>query len=178
MSKQFKQLATSRNIWITFAIIVFINAILFPRAAAAIGGAGPIDLMTSYTPAVVFAAVDSYGPEGRAAYVTNQVVTDTIYPLVYAFFYGAILINLTAKTLPADSGWQKLYLLPFLMMLADFGENIGIVSMLKSYPNQSVQVAQIANIFTMVKWGSFAIVLLATLVLLVRWLAQRNRPTA
>jgi hypothetical protein len=88
---------------------------------------------------------------------------------------ATIIISLAAQVLPEDSRFHKLFWLPIAMMLIDFGENIGIVSMLNSHPEQSVAVAQITNIFTMLKWISFGASLLSILVLFGMWLTRRGK---
>lgn len=70
-------------------------------------------------------------------------------------------------------------MLPGLTLLADYLENVGIVTLLRSHPAQPLWAAQWANTFTNIKWGlagsEIVLVLLLWLWVLLRWLLTRRR---
>jgi hypothetical protein len=71
------------------------------------------------------------------------------------------------RVFPLDSFWQKLSLLGPLVMVVDYLENAGIVTMLLSYPRQLDGVAQAANVFTVTKsfltWPELILMLIGLL---------------
>jgi hypothetical protein len=60
-------------------------------------------------------------------------------------------------------------------MMADLLENIGIVTMLLSYPRKLLAVALLASAFSTVKWTALAAEAMLVIVGLMAWLIQRVR---
>lgn len=113
-----------------------------------------IDITFGFSPQQTLDLVAGYTDAARAYYARTEMTTDLAYPLVYAFLFGIIITMLfSGQTL------VRAQLLPFLSMLFDYAENICIVSLLNTYPRQSIYLATLCEIFKMLKWISLASVL-------------------
>lgn len=137
-------------------------------AFAANNHVSPLDLMFFYTPAQAFAMMDKYGEAGRAVYLKIELTADIIYPIVYTLFYGLLLSWLLQRAFRSDSGMRKLNVTPVGAWLFDLLENIGIVSMLATYPSKPDLLAWLTMIFGSLKWGFFLVTVVLVLVGLIR----------
>ena len=91
------------------------------------------------------------GSEGREKYLMLQLPIDFIYPGLFAVTYTLMLIWVFSKRFNADSKIFILALVPAAAGLFDYMENIGIVMMLKSYPNLSSGLVQFTSSFSILK---------------------------
>ncbi len=80
--------------------------------------------------------MESLGSEGRDYYLCRQIPLDLIYPLLFGITYSLLLFYLFKKTKIKDR-YYFLTLIPLFGGFFDYIENIGIILMLKSYPNFS-----------------------------------------
>ena len=115
------------------------------------GATTAIDITFGFNPQRTLNAVAGYTDAARAFYARTEMTTDLVYPMVYAFLFGIILTMLFN-----GQSMVRAQLLPFLSMLFDYAENICIVSLLYSYPQQSLYLATFCEIFKMLKWISLA----------------------
>ncbi|WP_298353540.1 hypothetical protein [Runella sp.] len=122
---------------------------------------GPIDLTMGFTPERTLQMVAEYGDEARAYYATVESTIDLVYPITYAFLFGVILTLVYRKK--RYKPFPYVNILPFVALIFDYLENITIVTMLKSYPDQSIVVASLCEFFKLGKWLTFAI----TIVLII-----------
>jgi hypothetical protein len=110
---------------------------------------GPIDLTFGINPARTLAMVAEYGPAARAFYARTELTLDLIYPLVYSWLLAVLLMMLFRNKT------NRLILLPFFTLVADYLENIAIVTLLTTYPTQSIAVAVLCELVKVAKWLSF-----------------------
>ena len=179
LSAAVTRFATGRNTLILLAVYLLINIFVLPAAEARIkaasGGVGPIDLQLSYTPDKVFSMVEAYG-EARSFYALFEFTGDLAYPIVYTLTFSFIITILFRNAFDLNSPLQKLHLLPFAAFVFDMLENVCIVTMLITYPQQITAVAVVGNLFTIVKWiaafGSIALVLIGLIGVAVRKLRK------
>ena len=115
---------------------------------------GPIDLTIGFDPAQTLAMVADYGPAARAFYTRTELTTDLIYPIVYSLLFSVILSMLFRHR---PNRWVAL--LPFGTLLFDYLENAAIVTLLTSYPAQSVTVAVLCEVFKLAKWLSLGVII-------------------
>jgi len=109
-----------------------------------------------------------------ADYAQTEMTTDVAYPLVYAFFFAIVLTLVYRKT-----AYARINLLPFLAMLFDYAENVNIITLLRSFPEQSATVATLCEVFKWLKWLVFgAIILLIVAGLVARLLNMSHSATA
>ncbi len=119
---------------------------------------GPIDLTMGYTPLRTLQMVEEYGEKARAYYATVEMTVDLIYPIVYSCLFAVILSLLYYRK--SYKPLEYVNLVPFISLLFDYLENITIITMLKNYPEQSMTVASLCEVFKMIKWLSFSITVL------------------
>jgi hypothetical protein len=134
---------------------------------------GPIDLTMGFTPEKTLQLVAEYGDEARAYYATVETTIDVVYPIVYTFLFGVILTLLFRGK--SYKPFKYVNLLPFASLLFDYLENITIVTMLKSYPDQSMTVATLCEIFKLGKWLTFAAMLVLIVYGLLRLLPKTKK---
>lgn len=94
--------------------------------------------------------------EGRQIYARSEITADLIFPIVYALFLSLLIIYIFQKC-SLNKPQQFLAMLPFLMLLFDYGENILIALMLFDYPQPHPAVAEVASVFTKLKCTFFAL---------------------
>ncbi len=119
---------------------------------------GPIDLTIGFTPSRTLQMVQEYGDAARAFYAMIEMTTDVIYPIVYSFLFAVTLSLLYYRKSYAPFAYVNLF--PFISLVFDYLENLTIVTMLKSYPEQSMTLASFCEIFKMIKWFSVVVTVL------------------
>ena len=148
---------------------------IMPKMVKGAQGDGPLDLLFSYAPETAFAHVASYGELGRAVYIKFSLIADTAYLIVYTLLFMVIISLLATKLWPARKGLQKLALAPLFAFVFDLCENQNIVSMLKSWPETNDKTAQMASLFTSLKWVSVGLSFAVILGLLCLWIVRAVR---
>ena len=114
-----------------------------------------IDITFGFDPQHTLSLVEAYGDAARAYYAQMEMTTDLAFPTVSAFLFGIILTMLFR-----GQSMVRAQLLPFASMFLDYSENICILSMLYSYPQQSIYLATLCEIFKMLKWLTLSVVLI------------------
>ena len=130
---------------------------------------GIIDLTFGFNPQKTLDMAAAYGDAGRAFYARTEMTADVAYPIVYAFFFGIILTMLYR-----NRSSLRFHLLPFAALLFDYAENVNIVTLLHSYPQQSMTVATLCEIYKGIKWLIFGAVILLIVYGLISRLAARR----
>jgi hypothetical protein len=155
------RIATVRVLVLLTLLSILFPTIIFP--AAGIGEAQPLDLYFSYSPDQVYEYLDGLGAKGRIAYAKMELTTDLLFPVVYSLALTVALTIVSRKVLPLDSWLQDLRFLPFLVLVADWFENICLAFSILLFPDRSNATATAASFFTSLKW-TFLLVALVTLV--------------
>ncbi|MES2517291.1 MAG: hypothetical protein V4585_04235 [Bacteroidota bacterium] len=132
---------------------------------------GVIDLTFGFNPQKTLDMVKNYGEEARRFYATTELTTDIIYPLVYAFLLGIILTLLYRNKLYKP--FESVNILPFFCQIFDYLENNCIVYLLKSFPEQSSTIATFCELFKLLKWLSFGLIIIFILYGLIRLLLEK-----
>ena len=145
--------------WLVLALMLldmfFMGFILPLVGGLTKGGTGlqePLDLQFFSTPAKLFGMIESYGEYVRPFYRNVELTVDIIYPVVYMLAFGLLISWLFQRGFKPDSQMQKLNVMPVGMWLFDLLENLGIVTLLSTYPAQWMAAAWLTTIFTMIKW--------------------------
>jgi hypothetical protein len=100
--------------------------------------------------------------EGRQLYAWTEITADLIFPIIYSLFLSLLIIYIFQKC-SLNKPQQFLAMLPFSTLLFDYGENILIAFMLFDYPQVHTAVAEVASVFTKLKWTFLAVSLGAIL---------------
>ena len=74
----------------------------------------------------------------------TEYTVDVIYPLVYTLLFSFALYLLFKSV--------KLAKFPFLILIADYLENIGIYNILKAYPEELNELVWLTSTVTSIKW--------------------------
>jgi hypothetical protein len=170
--------------WVALAaLILFLlfTATVLPQQATKAeqetGSSESPDTSFFYSPSDLYQIADSYGEQGREAYVRARFTFDLVWPLVYALFLATALSWVFGRALAADSRWQLANLAPLLGALFDYLENLSTSLVMLRYPAQTPVVDLLASLFTALKWSflgaSFALLFGGIVVGAWRWIARR-----
>jgi hypothetical protein len=98
---------------------------------------------------------------------------DMVFPVVYAAALSVLLVLVLCRYLSPARGYLCLF--PFLIVIADWGENLFLAAVLAAYPESLDGVIRIASLFTSLKWVLVALTLLVLLSVLLVRLAKSAR---
>lgn len=153
--------------------------ITIPKVMLFSDGMKILDLMpTGYNAAYVNTLLEKLGEKGRYAYLFNQIPLDMIYPLIFGVSLCLILAYIIKKLGKWESALFYICLLPLFSAIFDYCENIGIIAILTSYPDNSDLLAQTTNVFSVLKSTtttiSFIILITLLIVLGIRKLSVKK----
>jgi hypothetical protein len=165
-----------------FALIVFIlfTALVLQGQAEQgrqdTGEVGSPDLSFFYSPDQLYAMAESYGVDGRQAYIRARFTFDLAWPLVYTFFLVTAISWLNAKVSPSGRLLSLSNLTPVLGAIFDYLENLSTSLVMFRYPDKTPVVDVLAPLFTMVKWtfvaGSFVLLVILLGIGIWQWLSR------
>ena len=155
------RIATVRVLVMLTLLSALFPAVLFP--AAGIGDGKPLDLYWSYSPEQAYDYLSGLGDKGRIAYARMELTTDLLFPVVYSLALTVALVIAARRVLPPDSRLQYLRFFPFLIVIADWCENLSLVVVIHAFPDQLEAIAIVASLFTSLKW-TFLLLTVMTLV--------------
>lgn len=162
---------------LVYAIMIFIT---IPKVMAFSGELKILDMMPmGYDLDYVNVLFNALGEKGRETYLHQQIPVDMIYPFLFGVSNCLILAFFLNKIDKLDSVYFYVTLLPLLAGIADYMENIGIVLMLKSFPDVSEEVAGLTNVFSITKSLTTTIFFIVLIIVLVSlglktWTAYRK----
>ncbi|GAB3172448.1 hypothetical protein [Telluribacter humicola] len=133
----------------------------------------PLDIRFGFTPGEAYAYLLALGENGRQVYWWTELLADSLYPIVYTASSVLLISCFFERLFPVGSIWRKLNLLPLMVMLADYLENIGILTMLSGFPAQNEGIAQLASIANLVKWGLFPALIMLIMIGMGGWLYSK-----
>lgn len=169
------------------AVVLFVvfTAIVLPAQAAAgafytVRYAAP-DTSVWYSPDDLYAAAQAWGSEGRAAYVWARVTFDVVWPIVYGAFLVATLAWVWARGTAPGSRWRRVALLPVVVVMLDYAENICTATVMARYPARTPVLAEVAPLFTAGKWlalsaGFLLLGIGVSIAVAAWWRARRSHP--
>ena len=168
------KLATGKLVVVFILLVYVVNAFVLKAIYPSYiyPGFETLDFQSSYSPERAYQLIDSYGEEGRQYYALIELTLDLIYPILNALMFSTLTIYLFRRIFPPDSFWQKLPLLGPIVMIVDYLENAGIVTMLLSYPRRLDVVAQAANVFTVAKFSLSYLEMILIVIGLLGWLGK------
>lgn len=172
MLKWLDRLASGRIVLITlttslsvYLVMVFLT---LPHIQQLAGGLKPFDLLPQgYDIAYATSFLEHIKEEGRHFYLTKQIPLDLIYPGMFAFTFAVMWLWLLHKSADISETWAWLALLPILAGIADYIENIFIVTMLYTYPDISNVIVSAASISTIIKSMATTVYFVALLFLIL-----------
>ncbi|TDQ42628.1 hypothetical protein [Aureibacillus halotolerans] len=172
-----------RIVLIAFLLFGFFILMVLPWISgltdSLIGSGESPDSSFYYSATDLYDMADSYGEDGRQAYIILRWTFDIVWPLVYVFFLSALLSWFLQSVVPTNK-LRLLNLLPVAGAMLDILENTGASIVMARYPERSNGIAEVTPFFTALKWSflyaSFFIVFLAGLWWVYRLLSlARNK---
>ncbi|BDS12668.1 hypothetical protein [Aureispira anguillae] len=153
---------------ITNLVYAFMLLVTIPKTLAFSEGIKILDMMPmGYDAAYIHTLLETLGEKGRSVYLYQQVPVDLIYPFLFGFCYSALIIYWLKQLNLFQSSFRWLSYLPMLAGAFDYCENVGIITLLSSYPDLSMTVMSITNIATIVKSITTVISFFALILLLI-----------
>ena len=126
--------------------------VTIPKVMRFAGGMKLLDMMPAgYDPAYVNLLLSTLGEEGRSAYLYQQLPVDMIYPMLFGISYCLIMAYFLNKIGKSESSLFYFCLIPLFAGLFDYLENIGIIAILRNYPDHGDRLSQITNLFSVLK---------------------------
>lgn len=175
-----KRNINGREVLLLFILTNMIYAIMvtvtIPNVMRNSSGLKILDMMPGgYTTEYVNTLLNTLGERGRNAYLFFQVPVDMIYPLLFAISSCLVLAYFLNKLNKLEGRLFYLCFIPLFAGAFDYCENIGIITMLTSYPNNSDLFSKVTSVFTVLKsiFSVFYFILLITLLIV---LAVRKIP--
>jgi hypothetical protein len=153
---------------LTNLVYTFMLTVTIPKTMEFSNGMKLLDMMpTGYDLNYVNELFTSLGENGRLTYLTNQIPVDMIYPLLFGLSYCLLLGYFLKKLNKLNSQYSYLCVIPIITGIADYLENIGIIKMLKNYPELKETSVYTTNIFSVIKSISTSIFFIALIVILI-----------
>lgn len=115
------------------------------------------------------------GQEGREFYQGRQLPLGFLYPGLFALMYSLLFAYLLQKIDLLQTPYLLLAYLPLVAGIADYCENIGILSLASSYPDIASTTVTIASNFTILKSVATSIYFVALFVLIIVFGITKSR---
>ena len=153
---------------LTNVVYLFMLLVTIPKTMRSSSGMKLLDMLpTGYNLEYVNALFKALGENGREIYLTNQIPVDMIYPLLFGLTYSLLIAYFLKKLIKLRSPFIYLCLLPIIAGIADYLENIGIITMLNNYPDMTENIVKTTNTFSVIKSTSTSIFFIALIVILI-----------
>ena len=164
MNTLFEFLSNKRALSILLILFVILNFSLtyfMPKDQA-------LDLKFAYSIEEAYLLLGQLNQAQREFYCFGAWALDMPYMLVYTMFFSGILYRLWNK--------KRVAWIAFIILLADFFENLFILQVLKNYPSHLSETVVYASIFTTSKWILVAIALMTMVIGLLNRYFQFSFP--
>lgn len=158
-------------------VLLLMMLFTFPRINAQLGTEAFDLKATGYSVEEASVMLQNLNQATIDLYLFPQLfLLDVLYPLLLALLLSALIIRLSGLIkLSTDHGLSNLYLLPFLAMVLDYGENILIALMITNPKPVSESIIKTSSLFTQLKSGTTTLCWLVVIVLFVVWLVRRKK---
>ncbi|ERM81630.1 hypothetical protein P872_19950 [Rhodonellum psychrophilum GCM71 = DSM 17998] len=162
MKNFLERFSSGKNILILFVAFFVFNMFLFPYYIPIIE---PLDLKFAYSSKQAYQLIEGYGETDRQIYANGLIYIDFVYPVIYGLMFSFLLFRIKKSVILAQ--------IPLLASLADFIENIGIITLLQYFPGKNLLLAGMTSMFTTLKWFSIMASLSILAILLVQKLIKK-----
>lgn len=152
------------------AVYGFMLMVSIPAVMEYSGGLKLLDMMPlGYNETYVNQLMGNLGAEGRNAYLYQQIPFDMIYPGLFAITWCLVFAFVLKKTGKLDTPVFYFSYLPIIAGLADYLENISIITIIKTWPEISGLIYSMASIFSLTKSMVTTVFYIALIILLIYW---------
>ena len=174
--------------WVALAgLVIFLvfTALVLPgqaeQAESYSGDVGSPDSSFFYTADRLYQFAESYGPQGRQAYIQARWTFDVVWPLVYTAFLATSISWASKQARQPHPLLKGLNLTPIFGMVLDFLENTAASIVMARFPMKTPILSNLAGFFTAIKWALIGASFLALVILLLlsvwKWIRQPNQST-
>lgn len=137
---------------LTNFIYLLMLRVTIPMVMSFTAGMKIPDLMPAgYDPQYIAKLLNELGERGRQVYLYRQIPLDMIYPLLFAITYSLVLGYILNKLGKLANPYSYLCLLPVMAGFFDYLENIGIITLLATYPDPATGLCRMTSLFTVFK---------------------------
>ena len=145
-----------RNIFVLFILTNIVYAIMLtitiPWVMSFSGGMKLLDMMPGgYHTCYVNLLMNTLGEKGRDAYLFYQIPLDLIYPFLFAVSYSLVFAWFLRELSKSESPLFYFCLLPIFAGFFDYCENIGIITIIHNYPDNSDILTKVTSGFSVLK---------------------------
>ncbi|WKK74738.1 hypothetical protein QYS49_24030 [Marivirga salinae] len=131
-------------------------------------GMNLLDMMPlGYNSDYINSLFEALGKEGQDAYLYYQLPLDMFYPLFYTISFSLLIAYFLKKIKQFNSAFFFLCLIPIIAGITDYFENIGIITMLSTYPNMSETLMATTNVFTIIKSMTVSVTFITMIILFI-----------
>lgn len=183
MNNLIRKYSTGKIVLILFLVcnLVYVIMVAFtiPKTAGFAGGMKLLDMMPGgYDFKYVQQLFLALGEKGRHSYLFVQLPFDMVYPALFALSY-CLLLAYFLKKLRRQNSWLVYgCYIPFIGGAADYLENIGIITLLKQFPDISPQSVHITSFFSVVKSSAttlyFVLLLVVIIVVAIQFVRKKK----
>lgn len=183
MNRFLSKLINYKTLLALFVLCLPLTLVAFPwrreRLVSLTGLPEPtFDVRFAYTPQDLLRDLPSYGVEARWLYAVSELTLDFVFPLLYNPLLIVALALIYRRVVPAAQPMHRLAYFPFVIWLADLGENASLAGIMLAYPPALTPLAWSASFFSLAKWlsgGIAAILVFAGLsCIFCDWLRRRQ----
>ena len=155
---------------LTNLVFVLMLKVTIPMLSSFAKGMKTLDMMPlGYDSEYINTLFDALGERGRNVYLYYQIPIDMIYPFLFGLSYCLLIAYFLKKLHKLNTPYIYLCFLPVIAGIADYAENLGIITMLSNYPELTQFSMTATNIFSIVKSMTTTVyfaALISTLLLL------------
>lgn len=174
LDKLAKQHISKRYVIISLILFLIIGVSMTfyaPWFSSNVGGLPYMETKLGYTPADLLDMAEAYGETGRELYIKTSLTLDLLIPLLAGNFLTALSLYLLAKTGGTLKRRKQVIVLGILTIASDWIENVLMISILSTYPEQMTFLAIAARIMTSVKY----LLMLCFVVIIILLFRERRR---
>jgi len=153
---------------LTNLVYVLMLTVTIPMILSFSKGIKTLDMMPlGYDYDYINTLFETLGKKGRDVYLYYQIPVDMIYPFLFGLSYCLVIAYFLKKLNKFNTPYLYLCLLPVIAGIADYGENIGIISMLTNYPEQSQFSMSVTTVFSILKSTATSLYFVALIITLI-----------
>lgn len=140
-----------------------------------VSGQIPFDMRPfGYVPKEAGILLASLGAEGREYYLSRQITLDTLYPAMLALTLSATILWFGRR----QSNRRLIHIgvaLSIGSALLDYAENLGIVTMIRSWPEVSAPLVNAVSTATILKSGATTLTVVLVILVGSKWRPQSKK---
>jgi len=153
---------------LTNLVYVLMLTVTIPMILSFSKGMKTLDMMPlGYDSDYINTLFDTLGEKGRSVYLYYQIPVDMIYPFLFGLSYCLLIAYFLKKHHKLNTPYIYLCFLPVIAGIADYGENLGIVTMLTNFPELTQFSMTATNFFSILKSMTTTIYFAALIITLI-----------